>query len=80
YVYGTDVNEPGQLKVSLAFVPSDSDYWVVGLGPATFGPEGLYEWAIVSEPTAEQLYILVRDVEDFEASHEASVLAFVTDD
>ncbi|CAN0202919.1 unnamed protein product, partial [Hapterophycus canaliculatus] len=80
YAYGVDVNEPGQLKVSLAFVPVDSDYWIVGLGLATFGPGGLYEWAVVSGTTAEPLFVLVRDVEDFEASYESSVLAFVRED
>lgn len=41
---------PGQLKVHLGQAPVDGDYWVVGLGPATFGPDSAYEWAIVSGP------------------------------
>ncbi|CAN0327764.1 unnamed protein product, partial [Scytosiphon promiscuus] len=49
YAYAPDENEPGQLKVSFAFVPVDGDYWIVGLGPATFGPDGLYQWAVVSD-------------------------------
>jgi len=50
YAYGTDENEPAQLKVSLTGVPFDGDYWIVGLGPDTFGPDELYQWAIVSGP------------------------------
>lgn len=50
YAYGTDPSNPGQLKVHLGQVPQDGDYWVVGLGPATFGPDGAYEWAIVTGP------------------------------
>lgn len=50
YAYGTDPSEPGQLKVHLGQVPVDGDYWVVGLGPDTFGPDGAYEWALVSGP------------------------------
>lgn len=50
YAYGVDECEPGQLKVHLGQVPFDGDYWIVGLGPASFGPDGLYEWAIVSGP------------------------------
>ncbi|CAM9291634.1 unnamed protein product [Scytosiphon promiscuus] len=80
YAYSTGESEPGQLKVAFPGMPKDGDYWIVGLGPATFGPDGLYEWAIVSDSTADPLSILVRDVEDFEDSYEASVLAFVTDD
>lgn len=50
YAYGKDLSEPGQLKVHLGQVPVDGDYWVVGLGPETFGPDGAYEWALVSGP------------------------------
>lgn len=50
YAYGTETSVPGQLKVHLGQAPVDGDYWVVGLGPATFGPDGAYEWAIVSGP------------------------------
>lgn len=50
YAYDTGPENPGQLKVSLSGVPVDGDYWLAGLGPQTFGPEGLYEWAIVTGP------------------------------
>lgn len=79
YAYGVDECEPGQLKVHLGQVPFDGDYWIVGLGPASFGPDGLYEWAIVSGPEAETLFILVRDVPSFEESYAEDVLAFVHD-
>lgn len=50
YAYGKDPSQPGQLKVHLGQVPVDGDYWVVGLGPDSFGPDGAYEWALVSGP------------------------------
>ncbi|CAN0471194.1 unnamed protein product, partial [Hapterophycus canaliculatus] len=49
HAYGTDETEPGQFKLSLPGMRRDGDYWIVGLGPATFGPDGLYEWALVSD-------------------------------
>eukprot|EP00904_Undaria_pinnatifida_P005937 jgi/Undpi1/2473/HiC_scaffold_13.g05852.m1 len=79
YAYGVDPSEPGQLKVHLGQVPVDGDYWVVGLGPATFGPDGAYEWAIVSGPEAESLFILVRDVPRFENLYAKKVLGLVHD-
>lgn len=49
YIYaGTNASEPGQLIQILTGVPDPGDYWVVGLGPTTFGLDDLYEWAIVS--------------------------------
>ncbi|CAN0335373.1 unnamed protein product, partial [Scytosiphon promiscuus] len=80
YAYVPDEKEPGQLKVALEFVPVDGDYWIAGLGPKTFGHDGLYEWSVVSGPSAESLFLLVRDVEQFETCFEESVLAFVTED
>lgn len=50
YAYGTGEENPGQLKVHLGQVPVDGDYWIAALGPATFGPDGLYEWSIVTGP------------------------------
>eukprot|EP00752_Nemacystus_decipiens_P007034 g6310.t1 len=77
YAYGKDPSEPGQLKVHLGQVPVDGDYWVVGLGPDTFGPDGAYEWALVSGPEAESLFVLVRDVPEFEEKFAGDVLDFV---
>lgn len=49
YVYGTGEDTPAKLKVKLDQVPA-GNYWIFGLGPETFGPDELYEWAIVSGP------------------------------
>ncbi|CBN77358.1 conserved unknown protein [Ectocarpus siliculosus] len=79
FAYGTGPSNPGQLKVHLGDVPVDGDYWVVGLGPDTFGPDSLYQWALVSGPDAESLFVLVRDVREFEKTYARDVLEFVAE-
>lgn len=55
--------EPGQLLVHLDGVPNLGKYWIFALGPVV---DGLYDWAIVSNPTETTLFGLVRDVQRFE--------------
>ncbi len=47
--------------------------WITALGPATYGDEGLYQWAIVTERNKLFNFVLVRDVEDFRQNYEAEV-------
>lgn len=50
------------------------NYWILKLGPVK---EGLYSWAVVSNDTGSQLYILCRDVPSFVGSEaEAEALAY----
>lgn len=67
YSYGTGDAMPGQRKVHLEGAPGpDGNYWIFGLGPETYGPESLYEWAIVSGSDESFLFVLARDVERFD--------------
>lgn len=50
HAYVPDSQKPGQLKVLLGQMPVPGDYWVAGLGPPTYGPDGLYQWSIVTGP------------------------------
>jgi len=52
------------------FTSSDA-YWIIGLGPII---NGQYQWATVTDASQMTLYVLVRDVADFEANYQASVL------
>mmetsp|Transcript_30805 Transcript_30805/g.38599 ORF Transcript_30805/g.38599 Transcript_30805/m.38599 type:complete len:869 (+) Transcript_30805:85-2691(+) len=77
YVYAPNADEPGRLKLQLSFIPFQGDYWILELGPETYGAEGLYEYAIVSGPKFDRLFILVRDVARFKELFEGEVLALV---
>ncbi len=47
--------------------------WIVALGPATHGADGLYEWAIVSDRLKLFNFVLVRDVQDFHEKYKDEV-------
>jgi len=49
-------------------------YDIILLGPATHGPFGLYEYAVVSDPFEISLFVLVRDVADYYARFNATVM------
>jgi lipocalin len=48
-------------------------YWVVGLGPPTYGNDGLYEFAIVSDPFELSLFVLARNVTEYYTRWNATV-------
>ncbi len=53
-------------------------YWIVALGdiePQTSS----YPWAVVSDPLGIDLFILARDVAQFESQYETAVLELVGD-
>lgn len=52
------------------------NYWILKLGPMV---EGKYDWAIVSDSTQNQLYVLTRDVARFREQYEEDVLQDVKD-
>ena len=39
--------------------------WIMQLGPQNFGPDELYAYSLVSNPTRTFNYVLARDVDDF---------------
>ena len=50
----------------------DGNYWILELGPIEYSQ---YRWAIVTEGKEQtQLYVLVRNVEEFEMLYEEEVL------
>ena len=48
--------------------------WVVDLGPESYGPDDLYEYSIVTDPTTLALFVLTRNITTFEDVYEADVL------
>jgi len=62
---------PGELSVYLQGVPVPAPYWVLSLGPES--PEGLYDYAIVSDPFDAFLFVLTRNVTRFYNLYNASV-------
>jgi len=53
-----------------------TNYIVAAVGPVV---DGMYDYAIVTEPSASILYVLTRDVARFEQQHAADVLKLTTD-
>ena len=45
-----NASKPGELVVHLQTTHFGAPYWVFKLGPETYGPDGLYEYSIVSDP------------------------------
>lgn len=75
YAYQPDASKPGQLKLHIDSVPIDGPYYIYALGPIV---NGLYDWAVVSDPFSLSLFILARDPAVFATKYEADVLALVT--
>lgn len=51
--------------------------WVIKLGPATYGSENQYQYAIVSDNVKATLFVLARDPEVFKRDYEAGVLQYL---
>ncbi len=62
---------PGELLVYLAGVPFAGTYFVYALGPKD--SDGLYSYAVVSEPRQTSLYVLARNVTTYFADYDAGV-------
>ena len=60
---------PGRLPALKAF--HKTNYLVFGLGPVV---NGLYDYALVTDPSQLSLYVLTRDLERFEAAYDSDVL------
>lgn len=76
FAYVPDVSEPGQLIVEFPF--SSGDYWVVKLGPDTFGDSGSYQYSVVTDKLQTQLFVLARDIETFNSEYDTEVLEFLS--
>jgi len=69
--------------ITLRFVLScfflqGAPYWVFGLGPATFGASGLYQYALVSDYFNLSLFVLARNVTEYMAVYDAEVQTALT--
>jgi lipocalin len=69
----------GSLSVFLQIPPPGpqgipAPYDIILLGPPTHGPFGLYEYAVVSDPLEISLFVLARDVADFYARFNQTVM------
>jgi lipocalin len=70
----------GSLSVYLQVPPPApqgiaAPYDIILLGPATYGPFGLYQYAVVSDPFEVSLFVLARDVDLYYGQFNASVMA-----
>ena len=73
YAYIPDQSEPGKLKVHFdQGAPVDADYWVADLGPVNI--DNKYDYAIVTDSTGLTLYVLGRDVNEFNEKYDSIVL------
>jgi apolipoprotein D and lipocalin family protein len=76
-IYGwanvVNVSEPGQLNVHLQTTEFPAPYWVYELGPPTYNGS-LYEYSVVSDPFKLTLFVLARNVTEFQETYEKGVL------
>lgn len=70
YAFIANQNKPGQLTVNLDG-HGNAPYWIYELGTVV---NGLYDYAIVSDPTKTSLFVLTRDVNRFYDQYENLVL------
>lgn len=76
--YAVPTSTTGELTVYLQGVPAGAPYWVFGLGPATFGASGLYQYALVSDYFNLSLFVLARNVTEYMAVYDAEVQTALT--
>ena len=75
YAYIVNSNEPGKLKVhfdSDKAAPFDASYWVLALGPVN--KDNLYDWSIVSDNVSQFLFVLARNIDDFNKKYDEQIL------
>ncbi|KAJ8037915.1 Temperature-induced lipocalin-1 [Holothuria leucospilota] len=77
--YTPNPKEPGQLKVQLDGVPVAGDYWIIQLGPMEGNPPQ-YQYSVVTDRDRFTLFVLARNVSDFQTRFEKDVLQFLNDD
>jgi len=73
-----DASKPGQLKVFFdsAGPPGGAPYWVVKLGPIDSSTDQ-YSYAVVTDNTQTSLFVLARNVDEFNEKYDAEVLEFM---
>lgn len=75
YAYVVDYNSPGQLKVHFDSADAsivDAPYWILALGPVN--DDNLYDWSIVSDNISQFLFVLARNVDEFNKKYNEEIL------
>lgn len=67
-------SEPGKFKVKFDNTARVGDYWVTAVGQPSADANGSYPWALVSAPYRTSLFILARNVQQFRAKYQSTVL------
>ena len=52
--------------------PFDASYWVLALGPVN--KDNLYDWSIVSDNVSQFLFVLARNIDDFNKKYDEQIL------
>lgn len=68
--------EPGKFKIDLESAPMEGYYWVIAVGEID-AATNKYPWSVVSVPFGTTLFILARNITEFESKYESSVLQLV---
>lgn len=73
YGYAVPTSTPGYLTVYLQGVPVGAPYIIFALGPETYGSDGQYQWALVSDSFNLSLFVLARNATDYMNRYDAGV-------
>ncbi len=69
--------DPGKIEIHVDGSEPDKRVhaWVIMLGELDEeGPAGRYQWAVISDPLGASLFILARDVNEFQMRYQSKVL------
>jgi len=80
YAYIPDKKVAAKLKVHFDVAPVDADYWVVAVGPRTTMIRECapcYDWAIVTDEFKLSLFVLARNVDQYNRLYNATVFDFL---
>merc|ERR1712170_49270 len=81
YGFAITTDEPGKLEVTLdGGSQAGAPYWIVKLGPVKeYNGVEQYSHAVVTDPFLVFLFVLVRDIEEFERDDEQEMLTWLDD-
>ena len=74
YGYYKNISEPGKLTVHLEGVPVDAPYWIIKLGEVK---DNKYQYSIVTSPSGISLWVLARDIDEFNNLYSKEVTDFL---
>lgn len=71
-----NASAPGELQVHLQTTEFAAPYWVLALGPPTWNGSQ-YEYSVVSDPLRLTLFVLARNVTEFNERWDTEVRSFL---